>query len=167
MPDLDGLELVFMTPNPDPELAQIEQRVIQAAESLVTYDGYLLTCDLNERSITHKFAEHLQREFPEWNVDCEYNRDHDDTKRLDLPPRRNISSDDLDAKTVYPDIIVHRRGTDLNIVVIEVKKSTNPEGDGWDKRKLAAFRTQLAYRVALFFRFRTGAPDVDFDCERG
>lgn len=156
-----------MAPHPDPELALIESRVFQAATSLLTHDKYLLTCDLNERSITHKFAEHLQREFSEWNVDCEYNRDHHDPKRLDLPRHDDVHSDDLDAKTVYPDIIVHRRGTNLNIVVIEVKKSTNPEGDGWDKRKLAAFRTQLAYRVALFFRFRTGAPDVDFDCERG
>jgi hypothetical protein len=53
------------------------------------------------------------------------------------------------------------------LVVIEVKKSTNPEGDDWDMRKLAAFKNQLGYRVALFFCFRTGAPDVDFDCERG
>jgi hypothetical protein len=78
-----------MTPNPDPDLARLERQVIQAAESLVTHDGYLLACDLNERSITHKFAEHLQRKFPEWNVDCEYNRDYHDPKRLDLPSRHD------------------------------------------------------------------------------
>ena len=156
-----------MTPNFNPELAQIERRVLQAAESLLTNDAYLLTHNLNERSITHKFAEHLKREFEEWDVDCEYNRDHDYTKRLHLPPRNDISSADLDAKTVFPDIIVHRRGTNENIAVIEVKKSTNPEGDEWDMLKLEAFRTQLGYRVALFFRFRTGAADVTFECVRG
>jgi hypothetical protein len=141
--------------------------VIQAAECLLEHDSYLLTCDLNERSVTHKFAEHLQREFPDWNVDCEYNRDHYDPKRLKLPSRHDISSDDLDAKTVFPDIIIHRRGTDENVVVIEVKKSTNPESDDWDIRKLAAFRNQLGYRVALFFRFRTGTTDVGFEIVRG
>ena len=156
-----------MTPDLNPEIAQIEWRVIQAAEALLTHDAYLLTTDLNERSITHKFAEHLQREFPEWDVDCEYNRDHDDPKRLELPSRHDISSDDLNGKTVFPDIIVHRRGTDENIVVIEVKKSTNPESDEWDMRKLEAFRNQLGYRVALFFRFRTGTAELDFECLRG
>jgi hypothetical protein len=155
-----------MDPNPDPELDRIEKQVIQAARSLLEDERYLLTCNLNERSITHKFAEHLQRKFPNWNVDCEYNRDRHDTKTLALPPRRNITSDDLDAKTVYPDIIIHRRGTDENVVVIEVKKSTNPESDDWDMRKLAEFRNQLGYRVALFFRFHTGTPEVDFEPHR-
>jgi hypothetical protein len=95
-------------------------------------------------------------------VDSEYNRDRHHPKRLDLPHRYNVGSDDLDAKTVFPDIIVHRRGTDQNIVVIEVKKSTNFEDDEWDIRKLAAFKNQLGYRVALFFRFRTGTDEVGF-----
>jgi hypothetical protein len=151
-----------MTPSPEPEPAQIERRVTRAAESLLKHDGYLLTCDVNERSVTHKFAEHLQREFPEWNVDCEYNRDRHDTKRLHLPARRDIKNDDLHAKTVFPDIIVHRRGTDENIVVIEVKKSTNPESDERDITKLAAFKEELGYRVALFFRFVTGVEHPDF-----
>jgi hypothetical protein len=43
-----------------------------------------------------------------------------------------------------------------------VKKSTNFEGDEWDIRKLAAFKNQLGYRVALFFRFRTGTDEVGF-----
>jgi RNA-splicing ligase RtcB len=155
-----------MIPLPNPEVALIERRVIRAADSLLAHDAYLLTCDLNERSITHKFAEHLQREFPEWNVDCEYNRDRHDPKRLDLPSRHDINSDDLDAKTVFPDIIIHRRGTDENVVVIEVKKSTNTESNEWDMRKLAAFRDQLRYRVALFFSFRTGTTEVGFECAR-
>jgi Domain of unknown function (DUF6915) len=48
-----------MAPNPD--LDEIERRVMHAADLLLAHDGYLLTCDLNERSITHKFAEHYFR----------------------------------------------------------------------------------------------------------
>lgn len=95
-------------------------------------------------------------------MDCEYNRDRHDPKRLDLPPRHDISSDDLHAKTVFPDIIIHHRGTDENFVVIEVKKSSNPEGDEWDLRKLKAFKEQLGYQMAIFVYFRTGRDDVDF-----
>ncbi len=149
--------------HPNHELAELERRVIGAAGSLLAHDAYLLTCDLNERTITHKFAEHLQREFPEWDVDCEYNRDHHDPKRLNLPPRHDISGDDLHAKTVFPDIIIHKRGTDQNFIVIEVKKSSNPEGDDWDLRKLAAFKSQLGYEIAMFFRFRTETKKMAFE----
>jgi hypothetical protein len=152
-----------MQPSDDRDLAQTENRILEAINLLLKHDGYLFTCDLNERSITHKFAEHLQRAFPEWNVDCEYNRNHDDPKRLNLPARNDISSDDLHAKTVFPDIIIHHRGTDDNFVVIEVKKSSNPEGDEWDMTKLAAFKRQLGYKIAMFVRFRTGTGNLGFE----
>ncbi len=147
----------------DRDLAHAEKRILEAANHLLKHDGYLFTCDLNERSITHKFAEHLQREFPEWDVACEYNRDHHDPKRLDLPPRHYISSNDLHAKTVFPDIIIHKRGTDNNFIVIEVKKSSNPESDEWDMSKLTEFKKQLGYIIALFVRFHTGTDDVGFE----
>jgi hypothetical protein len=35
---------------------------MHAADLLLAHD-VPITCDLNERSITHKFSEHLQREF--------------------------------------------------------------------------------------------------------
>jgi hypothetical protein len=153
----------YMQPSPDQELAHAESRILVAANHLLNHDGYLFTCDLNERSITHKFAEQLQREFQEWDVDCEYNRDHHDPKRLDLPSRHDIRSDDLNAKTVFPDIIIHKRGTDQNFVVIEVKKSSNPESDDWDLAKLAAFKNQLGYEIAMFFRFATDGESIGFD----
>ena len=76
----------------------------------------------------------------------EYNRHLDDPKRLQLP-RRDAADDELHATTVFPDIIVHVRGTDNhNLLVLEVKK---PGGDiAYDERKLRAFREQLHYRHA-------------------
>ena len=55
-------------------LEDVKKRVIAAICALYRHDRELLAVDANERSITHKLAEHLQREFPEWHVDCEYNR---------------------------------------------------------------------------------------------
>ena len=119
----------------------LEEKIIRAADGLLKHDAYLLAHDVNERSITHQLAIHVKQQFPEWDVDCEYNRNHDNVKRLDLPPRNNIRAGDLNATTVFPDVIVHRRGSDDNLVVIEVKKSSNPEGPGWAET-LRARRSQ-------------------------
>jgi hypothetical protein len=116
-----------MLPNIGIVTEEVRAGVHRAIATLLAEDQYLLVNDVNERSITHKLADYLQREFPDTNVDCEYNKNHDDTKRLRLPPKTDIRSDDLDAHTVFPDIIVHKRNTDENLLVIEVKKSTNPE----------------------------------------
>jgi hypothetical protein len=145
------------------DINEIERRVVRAADSLLLHHGYLLEHDVNERSLTHHLANRLEGEFEGWGVDCEFNRNHDIVKRLNLPPRENIRADDLHATTVFPDIIVHRRSTDDNLVVIEVKKSTNPTPDTWDMRKLEAFQSQLRYMVAVFLRFRTGSADLAYE----
>ncbi|MGH8646820.1 MAG: hypothetical protein ACREX4_21110 [Gammaproteobacteria bacterium] len=62
--------------------------------------------DANERSISHRFGMYLQMEFPIYHVDCEYNRDEVDPKRighLNLHP----DAEDTVGQTVFPDIIVH------------------------------------------------------------
>lgn len=117
-------------------------------------DGQLLMNDANERSISHRLAIYIETHFPSWNVDCEYNRSHDDPKRLNIPSR-DTSSDDLHARTVYPDIIVHRRNTDDNLLVVEIKKTTSIEDDGYDLGKLRAFKSELGYEFAVFIKLQT------------
>jgi hypothetical protein len=130
---------------------------VQAAlDKLYDRDGDLLRNDVNERTITHKLAEYLEAEFPEWHVDCEYNRNHDRTKRLKSLQRRTISIDNTDGISVFPDIILHRRTTDKNLLVIEVKKSTSSESPDFDIEKLSAFKEELGYRHALFLLLKTG-----------
>lgn len=63
-----------------------------------------------------------------------------------------MDSADTNATTVYPDIIVHRRGTSDNHLVIEIKKQTGGPSER-DLQKLRALRSQLGYRFALFIRF--------------
>jgi hypothetical protein len=142
---------------------EMEQRIIRAAENLLHGDAYLLEHSVNERSITHQLAIHVKQQFPTWDVDCEYNRNHDLVKQLRLPIRCDLRADDLNATTVFPDVIVHRRGSDDNLVVIEVKKSTNHENDDWDLRKLSGFVEELGYRLGAFFRFRTGTADLRYE----
>lgn len=116
--------------------SDVERGVSRAIEKLRKHDMYLLARGVNERSITHHLAIYLQREFQGWDVDVEYNRDGHGPKRLFVSS--DVPSDDTNARTVYPDIIVHRRGTNNeNLLVIEVKKN---DGDHeFDERKLVEF----------------------------
>jgi len=145
-------------------LEDVRERVIAAICALYRHDCELLAVDANERSITHKLAEHLQREFPEWHVDCEYNRVGCETKRLRR--RINIGTpklDDLEAKTVFPDIIVHRRMTDENLLVMEVKKASGRDNTG-DIEKLELFTNDPKYRYEYGLLLKldcNGAPELE------
>ena len=139
-------------------ISGLHAMVENALREFFRHDKQLLHIDANERSITHKLAEHLQRQFVNLNVDCEYNRRGGDPKKL-VVDRETNCTDDLDAKTVYPDIIIHKRGHDCsNELVIEVKK-TNGRGSTHDERKLRAFTKSggdYGYRMGLLLVF-----DVD------
>jgi hypothetical protein len=131
---------------------EIKERIERCLERLTRDDRELLENDVNERSLTHKLAEYLQAEFTEWNLDCEYNRKYSTPNRLVGHPftQKGVPPDDVRARTVYPDIIVHHRNTDENLLVIEVKKASNPDGLEFDKWKLEGFRDQLGYRHTAF-----------------
>lgn len=133
----------------------VKKALKEALDQLLRADAELLNNDVNERSISHRLACYLEPLFPGWNVDCEYNRKHDDPKRLDIT-RHHVLSDDTQATTVFPDIIVHRRNTDENLLVIEMKKTTSKEGDDHDFNKLKAFKSQLGYKFAVFLKLSTG-----------
>lgn len=63
-------------------LDEIKKRVSICLEVFHKNNSILLEIKVNERSVALKFAEYLQIEFPDWNVDCEYNRDNSLIKRL-------------------------------------------------------------------------------------
>jgi hypothetical protein len=98
---------------------------------------------------------YLQSELPAYHIDCEYNRDGIDPKRI-----RHLAlypdAEDTNARTVYPDIIAHRRGTRDNFLVIEIKKSSNTEPRETDLAKLRGYRATLGYQHALFVELSSG-----------
>ncbi len=126
-----------------PNEYEIQQRVIAAICRVYRHDRDLLDVEVNERAITHKLAEYLQDEFPEWHVDCEYNRKGVEPKRL---PHRGI---------VVPDIIVHHRGIPENLLVLEVKK-TGENQNTHDIEKLCAFTQDPLYQYCLGLFLRIG-----------
>lgn len=128
---------------------------MRALRDLLERDNHLLHIDANERSITFRFAMHLQVHLQEWEIDCEFNRDGVEPKRLghlELYP----DSEDEEAKTVFPDVIAHRRGTKENFLVLEFKKSTSHVDREIDRRKLLGYKRQLGYTYALFIEVGTG-----------
>ncbi|WP_130537530.1 hypothetical protein [Thiomicrorhabdus indica] len=123
-----------------------------AIATLIEKDIYLMEVNANERSISAKLAFHLQAELPEYEVDVEYNRDGIEPKRLahmELYP----DQEDEDAKTVFPDIIAHKRSTNNNFLVIEIKKESSSVDRNIDRRKLRGYMRELEYQYAYFIEF--------------
>lgn len=120
--------------------------VNSAIDQLVQNDSALLDLGVTERSLSYRLAHYLALSTavrPPLTVDCEYNRHFGDPKRLNLPPR-NALDREVRATTVFPDILVHERNTDVNnLIVLELKKLD--EDLAYDELKLRAFRDELGY----------------------
>ena len=143
---------------------QTETYFKQAVEELYKNDGYLFDPDhgLHEQTVSHRLAVYLERRFLKnktfrtcnLSVDCEYNKNRDDCKKLYGPcmdcrescrikelktpfvydhlsysDARNFVRSYPEGKPCRPDIIIHQRGENhpTNILIVEVKKNSNRE----------------------------------------
>jgi len=124
-------------------------------ELLYDQDFQILAQDIGERAVCGRLAMLMAATFPQHDVDIEYNR-----KGLGIEPKDIEMPDEngnLITSRVFPDIIVHERGNNLrNLLVVEVKKSTNTVPDEHDHAKLQALCWQLEYQNGLFLRLSTG-----------
>ena len=115
----------------------------------------------SEMAIAHRLAVYLEQIIPKFPeiakeevvVDCEYNRHQSGGKRMyiakhltDIVTEANRTvRDDPDNSgrcifSILPDIVVHKRRIDTkNLLVVELKKQTNPENRDYDQFKLRAF----------------------------
>ena len=64
--------------------AEYKRIIIRTLEKFLKEDSYLSDVNANERSQTHKIAEYLQQILPEYNVDCEYNKNLRQEKTLNF-----------------------------------------------------------------------------------
>jgi hypothetical protein len=67
------------------EAEEVKKRLHDALHEVVSNDGYLLENNLGERCIAARLMIYLQKAFPEYAVDAEYNRDGHIPKKLGLP----------------------------------------------------------------------------------
>src|SRR5260221_13260306 len=108
----------------------------------------------------------------EFYVNCKYNRVSDETmkklfklsERIQLDAGANYDwPTDTKGRTVYPDIIVHKRGKDgPNLMVIEVKRTSASTLDiELDRMKLRCFLEELRYKHALLLLLSESEPTVE------
>jgi hypothetical protein len=111
-------------------------RLISALQEFYARERFILDRDLGERALTHRLAVHVERNFLSWDVDCDYNRLGDRT--MLLPRGSIVSTDDSLGKSIYPDIVVHRRAVPENLLALEIRKAINPQSSAHDRHKLMA-----------------------------
>lgn len=130
-------------------------RLEMALERLLERDGALLDEDATERSITCRLACHLQPLFPEWDVDCEFNC-------WQAPEQRKghlvvaTGSNETEARTIFPDILIHRRRHKERLAVIELQKGSQPSSRHRELRKLGQCQARLGCRHAVLIEIGLG-----------
>ena len=136
------------------EYNELQGIIIDSLTFLYKRDMILLVNNVNERSICHQLAQYIKGRLRNWDVDVEYNRIENASKFIYVKKneikraksfinkyfqnmydvnayfssKSNIELDELDEKIkvlVAPDIIIHKRFTQNNLLAIEVKKTKN------------------------------------------
>lgn len=144
----------------------------EAVYKFICRDRYLLLQNINERAISHRLALYLENRFDGYDVDCEYDgyamtdgiKKHLIIERKKLENLGHIRDSDpyIDnlERSVYPDIIIHKRGDVKNLLIIEVKKDKNKNKE-FDREKLKLYTSndefnKLSYEWGAFVVFSTG-----------
>ena len=126
-------------------------KVVTALSEFYARETFLFDHDLGERTLTHRLAVHLEKQFSGWQVDCDYNRLGE--RRLRLPPGTIVSTDDHLGKSIYPDIVVHQREIPNNLLAVEVRKASNHQPPEHDRQKLRALTDPhlwFAYWIGVY-----------------
>ncbi len=128
--------------------------------------------NINERTITFRLGIYLAELYSDLDVDCEYNRmvNHNGNytegdywaKTINLKRDDYISDEDDEAKTVFPDIIIHKRKSPENLAVIEVKIKWKNSRKDFDYKKLKAYKKDLHYKYAVFLEIGQKDYFLDF-----
>jgi hypothetical protein len=95
--------------------SELKKHIKRAIDMLYARDSDLFSQNASEWSIAHRLAVYVECELPEWNVDCEYNRQGQNEAPKPGHKEGNIR----------PDIIIHHRHfteLDHNLISIELKK---------------------------------------------
>lgn len=125
----------------------VRKRLDDALRELVKIDRHLFDTNASERSIAARLAMLLQNRFPQYKVDADYNRAGEVPKQLRLPAECAGYRDGDEKSLAVPDVIVHCRGpAGPNLLVIELKKTTNSDKGHCDSVRLRALREQIGYQ---------------------
>ena len=125
-----------------------KRKVIECIHKLWSSDEILFTEHCHERTITHKLAQYLQESFNGWDIDVEYNR--------------KVSTDGMpfvvkmfNGTPIFPDIIIHHRGTRENLIVIEMKMKGSMKKDRIKLEGLTLHSGGYGYECGLLIKFNS------------
>ncbi len=96
-----------------PAYSAIRQYLEAAVREALTRDWDLVANGCHEQAISHRIAVYLEKYFPEFSTDCEYNRREFKSKSF-----TNAHGKEQEMR---PDIVVHHRINPVNILAVEVK----------------------------------------------
>jgi hypothetical protein len=119
---------------------EIKRTLIEAIKSLYKNDYSLIRRGCCERSIVFRLGIILKDFFHDYNVDCEYNKNGEVPKNLH---KRRFN---------FPDLIVHKRETNNNnILIIEIKTPNDTKEKHLlnDFHKLSGFTGEVEYSYKL------------------
>ncbi len=155
-----------------------------ALNNFIEKDIHLLELKAHEQAISHRIAVYIEQYIPNLNIDCEYNKNGNDPKTIELlitdfPKSFNCCVNSEACKSVQqaienkdnltphqkrrfrPDIIVHSRdNNDNNEIVIEIKKDKICV---FDLEKLQAMTKQngaYQYKLGAFIYFPDNKPKI-------
>ncbi len=83
-------------------------------------------------------------------------------KTINIQVEEAISGEDTEAKTVFPDIIIHKRKTTINLAIIEVKLRWKNKRKSFDYRKLKAYKADLKYLHAYYLELGPKNFEIDY-----
>ncbi|GEM_PF-1767992 len=149
------------------DLLILKQVLLIALKTFLHKDSYLLAIDVQEETISHRLAFHIEKSFekPKYDlpfkvqriesllVDCEYNKHGDEPKALaDIIKKYPEKKSNI----VRPDIVLHGRNSPTNLIVIEIKKKKSKDKQ-YAKDKVQAFiESSYAYQFGLYIEFNSG-----------
>lgn len=131
----------------------------KAKEKFLKEEKEIIEINVNERTLSARLMFHLQtlllneiyqENYKEYSVDCEYNRRKEIVKILPKEYRELEKKD----KQIYPDIILHQRNSEKNLMIIEMKKTYSSDEAGKNENRdrlkfLTSLRKENKYKYLL------------------
>lgn len=138
--------------------SDIQILIETALNELYNRDSELLAevYDINERTVSHRLALYLENLLSHtgYDVDVEYNRmreyyDGDGVGNL-MGKQLNWEESGEGSSYVYPNIIVHKRDSEDNLLEIEIKMAWKNRKKDFDYVKINEYINQLGYKFGVY-----------------
>jgi hypothetical protein len=161
-------------------IKEIKNKIKQCLEKLYQNDSLLFVENNNkglcERCIVFRFALYLQKKFPNYFIDCDFNSAIANGRNITCKP---ITNPDGTTTGRFIDIIIHKRTSVRfnDFICFEIKKWNNKsrESTEKDKNNLKGLTSEYGYKYGFYLIlgrtkektkwivFRNGAPLNDLE----